>query len=160
MKKIIALVALSVALSACDSGVQESPEQLSIQAVYTIDASIPAKSKSAAEVVAKLRSVRLVGCPVDFVDAYKSYIKSWDKLAELEKKMYSVNMQKATSDMANFISDYSAKPIDAAVTLKKEWPSYSKEIDAATSAISKAFVTVTSVGAKYNAVYKSNNSMF
>ena len=88
MKKILSILALvsALALSACNSATQESPEQLSIQAVYSIDSKITASSKSASEVVSKMQSVRLAGCPVDFTNAYKDYIRAWDKLVSLERK--------------------------------------------------------------------------
>ena len=149
MKKILSILALvsALALSACNSATQESPEQLSIQAVYSIDSKITASSKSASEVVSKMQSVRLAGCPVDFTNA-------WDKLVSLEKKMYGQNMKKASSDLSSYISDFNSA--SAVVALKKEWPAFASEIDSTTEAITKAYANCISVGARYNAVVKKD----
>ena len=156
MKKILSILALvsALALSACNSATQESPEQLSIQAVYSIDSKITASSKSASEVVSKMQSVRLAGCPVDFTNAYKDYIRAWDKLVSLEKKMYGHNMKKASSDLSSYISDFNSA--SAVVALKKEWPAFASEIDSTTEAITKAYANCISVGARYNAVVKKD----
>ena len=160
MKKILSILALvsALALSACNSATQESPEQLSIQAVYSIDSKITASSKSASEVVSKMQSVRLAGCPVDFTNAYKDYIRAWDKLVSLEKKMYGQNMKKASSDLSSYISDFNSA--SAVVALKKEWPAFASDIDSATTKLSKSFTALTALGAKYNAVYKKDSSIF
>jgi len=69
MKKTIAIIALGAALCGCQSAPEASPEQLSIQAVYSVDSRVTTNSKSPAEVVDKLQSIRLNGCPAEFVDA-------------------------------------------------------------------------------------------
>ena len=127
MKKIIAIIALGAALCGCQSAPEASPEQLSIQAVYSVDSRVTTNSKSPAEVVDKLQSIRLNGCPAEFVDAYR---------------------------------DYQSKPIEATVNLKKQWPAFSSDIDAATAKLSKNFAAMTAVGAKYNAVYQKDSSLF
>lgn len=71
MKKTIAIIALGAALCGCQSAPEVSPEQLSIQAVYSVDSRVTTNSKSPAEVVDKLQSIRLNGCPAEFVDAYR-----------------------------------------------------------------------------------------
>ena len=76
------------------------------------------------------------------------------------KKMYAQNMQKASSDIATFVSDYQSKPIEATVNLKKQWPAFASDIDAATAKLSKSFAAMTAVGAKYNAVYQKDSSLF
>ena len=133
MKKTIAIIALGAALCGCQSAPEASPEQLSIQAVYSVDSRVTTNSKSPAEVVDKLQSIRLNGCPAEFVDAYRDYIKGWESLVAVTKKMYAQNMQKASSDISTFVSDYQSKPIEATVNLKKQWPAFSSDIDAATA---------------------------
>ena len=122
--------------------------------------SSPIFAMSPAEVVDKLQSIRLNGCPAEFVDAYRDYIKGWEALVAVAKKMYAQNMQKASSDIATFVSDYQSKPIEATVNLKKQWPAFSSDIDAATAKLSKNFAAMTAVGAKYNAVYQKDSSLF
>lgn len=159
MKRLLALVSASFALCACNSGIQETPEQLAIQSVYGINSKVIDGSKTAAEVVAKLQSVRLNACPAVFVDSFRDYIKAWEKMSEIEKKMYAVNMQKAASDMASYMDTYAGKPQEAAVQLKAKWPTFAEEIDKANSAITKAFTDLQVVGSRYNAVY-SNGGLF
>ena len=118
------------------------------------------KSKTAAEIVAKLQSVRLVGCPADFVDAYKAYIKAWEKFTDIEKSLYAQNMQKGQSDVADFISTFVSNPTAAVVKLKKEWPAEADSIDKAAEGITKAFTNVTNIGTKYNAVYTRSSGLF
>lgn len=122
MKKTIAIIALGAALCGCQSAPEASPEQLSIQAVYSVDSRVTTNSKSPAEVVDKLQSIRLNGCPAEFVDAYRDYIKGWESLVAVTKKMYAQNMQKASSDISTFVSDYQSKPIEATVNLKSSGP--------------------------------------
>ena len=160
MKKTIAIIALGAALCGCQSAPEASPEQLSIQAVYSVDSRVTTNSKSPAEVVDKLQSIRLNGCPAEFVDAYRDYITGWESLVAVTKKMYAQNMQKASSDISTFVSDYQSKPIEATVNLKKQWPAFSSDIDAATAKLSKSFAAMTAVGAKYNAVYQKDSSLF
>ena len=83
MKRLLALVLASFALCACNSGIQETPEQLAIQSVYGINSKVIDGSKTAAEVVAKLQSVRLNACPAVFVDSFRDYIKAWENCAKL-----------------------------------------------------------------------------
>ena len=101
-----------------------------------------------------MQSVRLAGCPVDFTNAYKDYIRAWDKLVVLEKKMYGQNMKKASSDISSYISDFNSA--SAVVALKKEWPAFASEIDSITEGITKAYANCISVGARYNAVVKKD----
>jgi len=154
MKKIITLIALCMSVVGCDSTPQASPEQLSIQAVYSTDSKITSGSKTASEVVSKLQSVRLVGCPAPFVDSYNDYIRAWEKMVVLEKKMYTQNMKKASSDLASYISDY--RSVESVVALKKEWPAFASEIDSVTAGITKAYTYFITVGARYNAVYPTS----
>ena len=156
MKKIIAITVLGAALCGCQSAPEASPEQLAIQAVYSVDSRVASNSKSPAEVVDKLQSIRLNGCPADFVDAYRDYIKGWEALVDVAKKMYAQNMQKASSDIAAFVSDYQSNPVEATVNLKKQWPAFASEIDSTTEAITKAYANCISVGARYNAVVKKD----
>lgn len=159
MKKTVIMLSCCALLAACNSTPQESPEQLSIQAVYKVDTDVISSSKTASEVVTKLQAIRLNGCPSAFVDAFRANIKSWEKLVLLEKRMYAVNMQKATSDMEKFISSYPSNASQAVVALKHEWPSFAEEIDKVASAITRTKTEYTSIGAKFNAVYK-NPSLF
>ncbi len=160
MKKIAAILTACLLLAACNSSEPASPEQMSIEAVYSVDQSITSKSKTAAEIVAKLQSVRLVGCPADFVDAYKAYIKAWEKFTDIEKSLYAQNMQKGQSDVADFISTFVSNPTAAVVKLKKEWPAEADSIDKAAEGITKAFTNVTNIGTKYNAVYTRSSGLF
>ena len=160
MKKIIAITVLGAALCGCQSAPEASPEQLAIQAVYSVDSRVASNSKSPAEVVDKLQSIRLNGCPADFVDAYRDYIKGWEALVDVAKKMYAQNMQKASSDIATFVSDYQSNPVEATVNLKKQWPAFASDIDSATTKLSKSFTALTALGAKYNAVYKKDYYIF
>ena len=80
MKKIIAITVLGAALCGCQSAPEASPEQLAIEAVYSVDSRVASNSKSPAEVVDKLQSIRLNVCPADFIDAYRDYIKGWEAL--------------------------------------------------------------------------------
>ncbi len=157
MKKILSLLTCCVFLVACQTTPQASPEQISIEEVYKVDAKVLSNSKTASEVVTKLESTRLKGCPQAFVTAYKRNIKAWTNMVDLEKKMYGVNMQKATSDMERFISNYSNNATQAAIDLKKAWPSFAKEIDAATEEISRTKNAYIIVGAKYDAVYRDSS---
>lgn len=157
MKKILTLFTICMSLVGCNSTPQESPEQSSIGAVYSMDSKVINGSKTASEVVSKLQAIRLNGCPSEFVDAYRTYIKSWDKLAGLEKRMYAVNMSKATSDIEKFISNYQSNSIDATVALKKEWPSFASDIDSITAEMARCYTNFTAAGTKYNAVYKKSS---
>ena len=154
MKRIVFVIMASLVLSACQTDVQETPEQIAITSVYNINIKAITGSKSAAEVVAKLQSIRLNACPAFFVDAYRDYIKAWEKLADVEKKMYAINMQKAVSDMSDFMSDFVSKPQEAIVVLKKKWPTLAADIDQANNSITKAFANLQLAGARYNAVYE------
>ncbi len=154
MKKVMLLLSCCAFLAACNSAPQETPEQISIQAVYKVDADVISTSKTASEVVTKLQAIRLNGCPPAFVDAFRANIKAWEKMVMLEKKMYAVNMQKATSDMEKFISAYPGNASKATVALKQAWPSFAEEIDSASTAITRTKTEYTSVGAKFNAIYK------
>ena len=78
----------------------------------------------------------------------------------MAKKMYAQNMQKASSDIAAFVSDYQSNPVEATVNLKKQWPAFSSDIDSATTKLSKSFTAMPAIGAKYNAVYKKDTSIF
>ncbi len=153
MKKLAIILFACASLAACTTE-QASPEKLAVDAVYNTNLNnVMGKSKSAAEVVSKMQSIKLNTCPADFVDAYRQYIKAWDKFASLEKEMYSVNMPKATTDMENFVSDYQTDPTKAVVALKKEWQQFSEKIDSASANLARAFANLTSIGAKYGSAY-------
>ncbi len=160
IKYLVCALVAAFALTACESTPQETPEQMAIKSVYALDAKICNNSRSAAEVVAKLQSIRLTGCPAPFADAYAENIKAWEKMAAVEKKMYDSNMQKATDDMEKFMKGYSDDPNKSIVELKKQWPAMSAEIDAANAAIQKAYAAFTSAGARYDVVYKKDSSLF
>ena len=160
MRKTILFVLLAASLCGCQSAPEASPEQIAIEAVYSVDYRIASNSKSPAEVAEKLRAVRLNGCPADFVDAYREYIKGWDSKVQVAKKMYAQNMQKATSDIAAFVSDYPSKPVEAAVELKRKWPAFSSDIDSATAKLAASLTALKTAGAKYDAVYKGGSSIF
>lgn len=158
IRQFIYAALAAFALTACESTPQQTPEQMAIKSVYSLDAKICRNSRSAAEAVAKMQSIRLTGCPSAFADAYADYIKAWEKMTAVEKKMYDANMQKATPDMESFMSAYPDNPVKAVVELKKQWPALSTDIDNANAAIQKAFAVFTSVGARYDVVYNKESS--
>ncbi len=156
MKKICIFVfSLACIFSGCQS-VPPSPEAVSIDAVYVYNMGVLANSNSPSAIVAKLRSVSLIGCPADFVNAYNNYVEAWSGVAKLEKKMYSENLKKADSSFEDFINTYQNNSSEAVVTLKKDWKPLSSEIDSATSSLAKSFTEMKIVGARYNVVYKSS----
>ena len=160
MKKFVAILSVMAILCGCQSTPVITPELSAINAVYAVDATIPANSKSPAEVLDKMRSINLTGCPKDFVSAYNDYIDAWQSMADLSKKMYALDMPKASSDMANFLSNFRSSPIASAVALKKDWPAFANEIDVATSRIFNAFVALKSIGVRYDAIYPKANNLF
>ena len=72
--------------------------------------------------------------------------------------MYSENLKKADTDLADFIANYQQNPSVAIVKLKQQWKDLSNEIDTASSALSCAFVKLKNVGAKYNVPYNTPSS--
>lgn len=145
-------MAVCASLVACNS-TPESPEQMSVTAVYNMDVEICGSSRACSEIVAKLQSVKMTSCPADFADAFRSYVKAWEKMSEVEKKMYLVDMNKATSDMASFVSTFRNDKPKAVVELKNNWKQFAVDIDKATAEISKAQTKLLIVGTKYGAVY-------
>lgn len=161
MKKILLALTVCACLCACLSNKeQKMPEQISIEAVYSVDTRICSTSKSISEIVMKLQGVNLNGCPSDFVDAYRSNIRAWRKLSDVTQKMYASDMKKANSDIESFISEYRSNPTAATVELKKQWPAFAKEIDTACTGIIQSVAEYTAIGAKYNAVYSKSGSFF
>jgi len=158
--KVLIITMFLAVLPACNSQPQQSAEGMAIEAVYSLDQKISSNSKTVSESISKMQSIVLTGCPPDFVDAYRAYVKSWTKLADIEQKMYTANMQKATGDIENFLSEYQSNPTKATVELKTGWPSFAKQIDVAVADIAKAYVEFTAVGLKYNAVYKTPSLLF
>lgn len=152
MKKIMAIMTVCAALVACNS-TPESPEQMAVTAVYNMDADICGNSRGASEIVAKLQSIKMTSCPADFSDAFRAYVKSWEKMAEVEKKMYLVDMGKATSDMASFVSAFRSDKTKSVVDLKGNWKQFSADIDKATAEIIKSNTKLLTIGTKYGAVY-------
>lgn len=160
MKKIISFLLTCVALAGCATQPQQSPEQMSIEAVYSVDQKIIATSKTIAEVVAKAQSISLTGCPPEFIDGYRANVKAWVKFADVEKKMYTTNITKAQSDIEKFLSQYQTNATQATVDLIKEWPSMSAEINSSVSNIIKTFTEYTTIGAKYGAIYNRQKNFF
>ncbi len=160
MKKLIPLLSVCAIFSACHTPTQQTPEGMAIEAVYSVDQKIISTSTTISEVSAKMQSVSLTGCPPEFVDAFRSNIKAWIKFSDVEKKMYTANMTKAQADIRNYLSECQSNPSKAAVELRKQWPSLTKEIDYCTSEIAKTFSEYTLVGAKFDAVYNKGKNLF
>ncbi len=157
MKKILLLaVAFGSFLCGCQS-VPPSPEAVSITAVYTFNMGVLDNSNSPSAIVAKLKSVSLIGCPTDFVNAYNRYVNAWGGFANLEKKMYSENLKKADSTFANFIASYQDNPSEAVVKLKSEWKTLAPEIDTVSAELGKSFTDLKIIGTKYDVAYISSS---
>ena len=153
MKKILLLTAvLASMLFGCQS-TPPSPESVSISAVYAFNMNTLDNSNSPSAIVAKLKSVSLIGCPKDFIDAYNRYVSAWAGFAQLEKKMYAQDLKKADVDFASFISEYQSNPSEATVKLKQDWKSLAGEIDVIAGELSRSFADLKVVGAKYDVPY-------
>ena len=153
MKKILFLIfAISTLLSGCQSKMP-SPEEVAITSVYAFNMSVLNNSVSPVEVVSKLNSVSLTGCPQDFISAYKKYSDAWASFEPLAKKMYADNLDKANADLRAFIQNYQQNPSVAALKLKQQWTTLSPEIDTCCAELAKAFSLIKSLGVKYNAAY-------
>jgi len=151
----------STLLCSCADTPQQSPECVAIETVYAIDREIAANSKTIAEALAKEKSIPLAGCPADFAKAYRANIAAWEKMAEIERKMYSSgNIAKAVSDIRDFLAKYQSDPTAASVGLKQQWSSLSDAIDSAASEIAQTFGEYTSIGAKYGAIYGKPQTLF
>jgi len=161
MKNIAMILCAASLLCGCVNTPQKSPECIAIETVYTVDRDIAANSKTIAEALAKEKSISLAGCPADFTKAYKANIAAWEKMADIEKKMYaSGNISKAVSDIKDYLSKYQSDPTAAAVNLKTQWTSLSQSIDSAAAEIARTFGEYTSIGAKYGAIYGKSNNIF
>lgn len=162
LKKLVYLFFACASLAACNTQPppQKSPECTAIETVYAIDKQIVSTSNTVSEVAAKSQSVALTGCPPEFIDAYRANVKAWQKLADIEKKMYTVNMTKAQTDIANFLSEYQSNPSKAAVELKRRWPSQAKAIDECAAQIASTRADYIAIGVKYDAVYNQNSGLF
>lgn len=162
LKKLVYLFLVCASLAACNTQppVQKTPDCMAIEAVYSIDKQIVSTSNTVSEVAAKSQSVALTGCPPEFIDAYRANVKAWQKLADIEKKMYTVNMTKAQTDIAKFLSEYQSNPSKAAVELKRRWPSQAKAIDECAARIASTRADYIAIGVKYDAVYNRNSGLF
>ena len=153
MRKIsIIVLAISAFLWGCQSKMP-SPEEVAINSVYAFNMSVLDNSSSPAEVVSKLNSANLTGCPPDFITAYKKYADAWAMFEPLAKKMYSENLAKANSDLRAFVQNYQQNPSVAAIELKKQWSTLSPEIDTCCAELAKTYSQIKSLGVKYNAAY-------
>lgn len=148
------------AVVACDSIVEDSPEQMAIESVYNLDSKICKESRSITEIVAKLQSIRLTGCPPSFSITYTENIRAWEKFAVIEKKMYDSNMQNATKDIEAFLDGYFENPTKSVDELKKKWASLASEIDEASAALAKSYAAFEAAGARFDVVYKKNSTIF
>jgi hypothetical protein len=62
-----------------------------IEQVLVEDSKTSANVRSVAEVVARMRSINLSGCPGDFSAAYMAHVHAWELLASVEQEALSYN---------------------------------------------------------------------
>ena len=157
MKKFMAsLFAASVVLAGCATA-PLSPEQVAIDNVLKVDSTLAGNSVSIAQVSSAVETISMGSVPKAFKDAYKENVSAWKSFAELEKKMYAADLEKAQSDIKSFLGEYGSNPTKAIVDLKSKWPQFEKQLDEIFEKLRNAYTGYTTSATTFGVPYPDNS---
>ena len=159
MKKFItSIFAASFVLAGCATAPM-SVEQVAIDRVLKIDSSVAENSASITQVYSAVETLNMDAAPKKFKEAYKENVSAWKSFADLEKKMYAVDLEKAKSDIKTFLGEYGKNSTQAIVDLKAKWPQFENDLDEVYAKLRKAYTNYTTVATTFGVAYP-NNSFF
>ncbi|MBR4598362.1 MAG: hypothetical protein IKO42_08220 [Opitutales bacterium] len=150
------LFAAALLMAGCAS-VPQSVEQVAIDRVLKIDSTLAENSSSIAQVYSAVETVNLDAAPKKFKEAFKESISAWKSFADLEKKMYAADLEKAKADIKAFLGEYRSNPTQAIVDLKAQWPQFEKQLDDIYEKLRKAHTNYTVAATNYGVAYPDNS---